>query len=364
MSKSPRIRDVARLAGVSTATVSYVINESRNVSADVHRRVLAAIAELQYSPSAIARSLKTRSTRTIGVVVSDISNPYFTAVVRGVEDVASANDYTIIICNTDEDREKEQRYLKVLLAKRVDGLIIAPSGHSSSLLPMMQVAGIPIVLMDRSVDGMNLPIIRVDNRGGAYQAVTHLIDDGHVRIGAISGLAQVSTTEERYVGYVRALSERGLAVRQDWVKAGYSKREGGQRAMQELLVLADRPTAVFTTNNLMTLGALTALLEAGLSCPDDMAIVGFDDHEWASIVAPRLTVVRQPTNEVGQKAAELLISLVRSEPDGLLERVLPTELVVRDSCARHDRGRPPAAGRREAERYIAALPRRNAYGSD
>ena len=255
MSTSPRIADVARLAGVSTATVSHVVTGSRGVRPDTRRKVLAAIAELQYHPSAIARSLKTKTTGTLGIVVSDISNPYFTAVVRGIEDVANANDYNVIICNTDEDSEKEQRYLRVLLAKRIDGLIIAPTGYGSARLQELQAMGIPIVLIDRCIDGMSLPIIRVDNTTGAYRAVSHLIDDGHTSIGIITGLAHVSTTGERFRGYELALRDHGLALQPAWVKAGHSKSEGGAQATRELLSLSARPTAIFTTNNKMTLGA-------------------------------------------------------------------------------------------------------------
>ncbi len=358
MPQSARISDVARRAGVSTATVSHVINGTRYVSEETRARVLAAIAELEYLPSAVARSLKTKSTGTLGVAVSDISNPYFTAIVRGIEDVASANDYNVIICNTDEDKDKEQRYLRVLLAKRIDGLIIAPTGFRSPLLETMQAAGIPIVLVDRSVEGMNLPIIKVDNETGAYEAVSHLIEDGHSRIGIITGLAQVSTTQERYLGYERALREHGLAVRSDWVKAGYSKREGGWRAAWDLLQLQDRPTAIFSTNNVMTLGALMALREMGLSCPHNVAVVGFDDHDWAPIFAPPLTVISQPTYEVGTTAAELLIQIMRGTQSASLCRVLPTELIIRASCADHGRELLGQIDVRAQNEATAAPPRR------
>jgi len=335
MPQSARISDVARRAGVSTATVSHVINGTRHVSEETRARVLAAIAELEYLPSAVARSLKTKSTGTLGVTVSDISNPYFTAIVRGIEDVASANDYNVIICNTDEDKDKEQRYLRVLLAKRIDGLIIAPTGFPSPLLETMQAAGIPIVLVDRSVEGMNLPIIKVDNEAGAYQAVSHLIQDGHQRIGIITGLPQVSTSHERYAGYERALQEHDLPTDPRLVRIGYSKPEGGFRAALDLLGADQRPTALFTTNNLMTMGALMALRHLGLSCPGDVAIIGFDDHDWAPIFVPPLTVVSQPTYEVGTTAAELLIGIVRGMRRETLDHVLPTKLIVRGSCADH-----------------------------
>ena len=327
------LRDVARRAGVSTSTVSHVLNGTRPVSEELRRRVLDAMHELGYEPNAVARSLKVNRSNTIGLIISDISNPFFTAVVRGVEDVAQARGYTVILCNSDEDVAKETTYLKVLRSKRVDGLILAPAGRPHEYLRNLVKADFPLVFLDRDIEGLGVAAVLLDNEGAARQAVRHLVDLGHRRIGMITGRPSISTTTERLAGYLAALREAGLPVDERLIVSGGSSIEGGRAAANALLDLDPRPTAIFSANNLMTIGALVAIDARGLSIPEDIALVGFDDFPWSGVLRPRLTTVAQPTYELGRMAAEVLLRRLagsRSEPP---ERVvLPGKLTVRESC--------------------------------
>jgi DNA-binding LacI/PurR family transcriptional regulator len=291
------------------------------------------IEELGYHPSSLARSLKTRRTTTIAALVSDISNPFFTAVVRGIEDGLHERDHQMILCNTDEDGEKEDRYLRAMLAKRVDGLLIAPVGHKDSFLRVIS-QHTPTLCIDRAAPDLELPVVGVDNQGAARDAVAHLIQHGHSRIGAVGGLRRVSTSRARLEGYEAALREAGIQVDRGLIREGGSKVEGGAAATRELLALSDPPTAIFASNNLMTLGVLKALDADGMRCPADVALVGFDDHDWAEQFTPPLTVVRQPTYELGSLAAGALMQLVAG---GSIDPIAPlrAELVVRGSCGAH-----------------------------
>lgn len=310
------------------------MNGTRFVSPSTVTRVRAAIDELGYVPSGPARSLRTRSTTTIAVAISDISNPFFTTIVRGIEDGLNDQHYQLILCNTDEDPAKEDRYLRSLLGKRVDGLIIAPVGHASALLQKVWTH-VPTLLIDRRSPNVNAPLITVDNERAARLAVDHLIGHGHRRIAAIVGLPQVSTSADRLAGYHRALRDAGLPVDPNLVRTGNSKIDGGFAAANELLRLEPSPTAIFASNNLMTLGVIKALTSARLRCPEDVALVGFDDHDWASEFTPPLTVVRQPTYDFGRAAAATILRLVRGQAAEDLPP-MTAELVVRGSCGRHD----------------------------
>ena len=326
------IRDVAKRAGVSTATVSHILNGTRGVADETRAKVLSAVHDLGYRPSAIARSLRTKSTGTLGIIVSDISNPFSTAVVRGIEDVARENSHNVILCNTDESEARADHYLKVLLSKRVDGLILAPTGRLTSSLEMFSATGTPLILIDRLADGIALPYVGVDNVAGARGAVEHLIADGHRRIGVISGLPNVSTSSDRMKGYCLAFQSNGLDVISDYIHTGYSSVQGSLRVACDLIRMPKPPTAIFTTNNLMTLGALIAFQNLGVHCPNDIAILGFDDHDWAEIFSPPVSVVRQPMYEIGSTAARLLFRAIQGESLPPEKHLLQTELIIRGSC--------------------------------
>ncbi len=349
------IKDVADRAGVSTATVSHVINGTRFVREETRSKVEAAIEALNYQPNAIARGLATSSTQTIGLVISDIANPFFTAVARGVEDVLNQHGYHTIFCNTDEAPDREDEYLRLLSARQIDGLIIAPTGTASGRLTRMAEANIPIVLLDRSTPNLDAPLVCVDNVGGAYTATKYLLELGHRRIGLLMGMENISTQRDRFLGYVQGLQEAGLAVddslvihadprfhknivRSDRASTpdfftNNQMTPAAFYALQNILSLPHRPTAIFVANNQMTLGTLHALKQHNLCCPQDISVISFDDHDWAPLFSPPLTVVRQPTYELGQMAANLLLKLIVKKEAPRLSP-LPVGLIIRQSCRR------------------------------
>jgi LacI family transcriptional regulator len=325
-------RDVARLAHVSTSTVSHVINGTRPVSPQLRDRVLAAMQDLGYEPNAVARSLKIKRSHTLGLIISDIANPFFTAVVRGVEDVAQAKGYMLIVGNSDEDPTKEEAYLRLLAARRVDGLILAPAGEPHPYLDRLVRDAFPLVFLDREVPQLPVPAVLLDSIVAAEEAVRHLIGLGHRRIGMIAGRSRISSTSDRIAGYRHALAAAGIPYDQDLVVSGGSRAEGGAAAAEALLELRPRPTALFTANNLMTIGAIGAVQARGLRIPEDIAVVGFDDFSWADVFRPRLTTVAQPTYELGRVAAELLVRRIDEGDTPPARVVLPGRLIVRESC--------------------------------
>ncbi len=329
-------RDVARQARVSISTVSHVLNGTRWVSPDLRERVLAATRDLGFEPNAIARSLKIKRSQTLGLVISDISNPFFASVVRGVEDVAQARGYTLIFGNSDEDPAKEAEYLRILSSRRVDGLILAPAGDAHDYLVRLVKAEFPLIFLDREVPDLQVPAVLLQNEEAAREAVRHLIDLGHRRIGMITGRPRISTTTDRLAGYRHALDDAGIPFEEQLVASGGSRSEGARVVTGAMLDRVPRPTAFFVGNNLMTIGAVAAIEERGLSIPDDVALIGFDDFTWASLFRPTLTTVAQPTYELGQTAAELLIRRIEGDGTALPDRVLlPGSLVIRESSGPH-----------------------------
>ncbi len=340
----PTIRDVAKRAGVSTATVSHVLNQSRPVTPQTRQQVLAAIAQLNYRPSAIARSLTTSVTRAVGVLVADITNPFFAAVVRGIEDRLSARDYNLIVCNTDEAPSKEERYLELLLTRRVDGLIVAPTGAPQSLFDEFRDQQIPLVFIDRYPPENRGPVISADNFGAGYAAAEHLINLGHRQIAILARNPALSTVMGRVGGYRRALADHGLKQDDRLVCLVESSVESAFRATHALLTGVDSPTAIIATNLAMMLGLLRALHELGLRCPDDLSIICFDDHPWAPFFTPPLTVIAQPVAAMCDAAVSTLMDAVdlhrqhKGAPDravpSLPDVVVRAELIQRASCRR------------------------------
>lgn len=328
------IKDVARLAGVSPSTVSRVIRNSGYVSPRAREAVLAAIQQLGYHPNAVARSMTQQRTHTIGVVISDIANPFFPSVVRGLDDVAHSNGYQLIVCNSDEDPTKEREAVQVLLSRQVDGLVVASTGGAIQELRQAMEGGVPVVLLDRLVRLPGADAVGIDNAEAATMAVRHLLELGHRRIGIILGPPHVHTSKSRLAGYLKALKEYGIEPDPELMRHGDFKESGGYTETKALLQLKQPPSALFTTNNLTTTGALLALREAGIAIPQQMALVGFDDIPWARVVRPALTVVEQPTYLLGTTAAQLLFARLRHRETSPLGRVvqLQANLVVRESC--------------------------------
>ena len=329
------IYKVAQKAGVSVATVSRALNDSGYVSREAKDRVLEAARELDYHMNVNARSLTCGKTYTIALVLPDIGNPFFPAVARGAEDYASDNGYCVILCNTDGNLRKESDYLKMLRSRKVDGVIFAVSVASRSSLNALADDGIAVVLVDRDL-GDSYDIVKTDNIAGAMLATNHLIGLGHTRIAFISGPMPLATSRERLRGYCDALASKGIPFDDGLVTEGDFRMESGHRAMQALLANSRSGdgvefTAVFAANDMMAAGAMTALEEEGLRVPADVAVIGYDDINIASVMRPRLSTIAQPKYEMGWIAAETVTRRM-SEPDGpRLEEVLQPVLVVRDS---------------------------------
>lgn len=336
--KKPTQADVARLANVSQATVSYVLNESSAVSVpeETRRRVLGAIEELGYVPDGAARSLRTRKTYTIACVIPDITNPFYPAFERGIQGVAEARGYDLIVYNTDGVAEKERKCLRSLQRGRIDGCVGVffhlKVGDLAELLER-DVAVVRLEAEKKGLGGLSLPLdsLYVDNVAAARAAVGHLIGRGHTRIGVLS--AEQGPGRVRVLGYRRALEDGGITPNEDLVRDGDFSEGGGHGAMQELLALSPRPTAVFAANDVMAMGALTALREAGLNVPDDVALVGFDDTPSTRLVTPPLTTVTQFQERLGRRAAEMIFErLDGTAPEGGRYEEMPHELVLRGSA--------------------------------
>lgn len=329
------MKDVAKRAGVSVATVSHVMNATRKVAPETEKRVKKIMEQLDYHPNAVARSLKTQRTHTIGLIVSDISNPFFSTLVRGAEDFAMENGYSLIVCNTDETLSKEKLYIDVLLQKKIDGMVIAPTGKSNQNLQLLLDRNVPVVFVDRTLDGIECDAVLSKNLEGAYQATKHLIEHGHRRIGIIIGLEQVSTSRERLKGYKRALNESDIGFDDRLVVQANSRVQGGKEVVSELLASNHRPSAIFVTNNLMTIGAMQGLKENGLQCPRDLSLIGFDDFEWAETLTPSLTTVAQQPYKIGFEAVKLLLNNIRRErrQGSYREIRIDVKLQVRSSVA-------------------------------
>ena len=328
----PTIRDVAKRARVAPTTVSRVVNNSGYVSDATRDRVETAIQELGYVPNRLARSLRLKRTHTLALVVTDITNPFWTTVVRGVEDAAQAAGFNVILCNTDESEAKQEQYLDVLLQKRVDGILLVPACASAELVDWIRNQTIPVVVLDRRVDGAQVDTVRGDSQDGAYRLVRHLISLGHQHIAVLSGPKDVSTATDRVAGYRRALTEAGLQVRAEWVEYGAFCQASGYEMAGQVLATSPRPSAVFAVNNSIAVGALRALRDAGLRVPEDVSVVSFDDLTPDLLIEPFLTVADQPAHEMGRRAAELLLArLSGSAPDGYQEVVLPVKVSIRGS---------------------------------
>jgi len=328
------IRDVARLSGVSPMTVSRVINDSERVSPGTRRRVEQAIAELGYVPSRLARGLSRQRTGTLSVIVPDVANPFFTAVVRAAEEVARRADYHVILCDTRADLTVERDVIEELIAHRVEGVVIAPvSDRSATHLRRLAEFGVPFVLVDRSIPGVDSDVVLGDSSGGARRLIEHLISLGHRRIGFIVESGDVSTARDRRTGYEAALSAAGIALDPALVVNASADPSGGLAGMNRLLGLEERPTAVFTVNNLAAVGAIEAVRAAGLEVPDDVALVCFDDIEYASRLYPFLTAMEQPAQTFGTLGTQLLLERIEGRgPQRRHEVVRPGEYIIRKSC--------------------------------
>jgi LacI family transcriptional regulator len=330
----PTIYDVAQLAAVSPATVSRVVNERGNVDPRMTQRVREAIVALGYRPNSVARTLRRQVAAVWALIIADIENPHFTSLIRGVEDAARAVDHSVVLCNSDEDLDKESRYVEVAIAEQAAGVIISPaSDRHSSIIPLME-SGIPVITIDRRLRKSPVSAVLADNARGATRATSHLLESGYTRVACITGPMRTSTATQRLAGYRRALKEAGVSYDPLLVRVSDYKEAGGYQATRTLLDAATPPDALFVTNSLMTMGALRCIADAGVQIPQEMGVVGFDDHLWAQLLRPSLSTVAQPTYELGRTAADMLIEQARSPHTPPRTVTLPTELIVRESSTR------------------------------
>lgn len=330
----PTIRDVAKRAGVATMTVSRVINNSDYVSETTRAKVEAAITELGYVPNMLGPSLRFDQTNTLAVILTDITNPFWTTVARGVEDAAHQASYSVILCNTDESLEKQEQYLHMLLKRRIDGILFVPAENSPAAVQLIRQQKIGFVVLDRHLPGEDIDIVRGDSLGGAYNLTRHLIDLGHQNIAVISGPKDISTSFDRVAGFQKAMEEADIRVREENIYWGSFNWKDSYRMAMKALSLSPPPTALMACNYFIAIGALKALSEVGLRIPEDISMVSFDDVPDIINPYPFLTVAIQEAYEMGFQATELLIARLRDEgPEEGQRIILPTKLLIRHSTA-------------------------------
>lgn len=329
------ITDVAKRAGVAPVTVSRVLNAAPNVNSATRARVEQAIAELGYVPNVAARSLRSKRTLTLAFIVPDITNAFWTTVARGVEDAAQSHGYSVLLCNTDEDLDKQQRYLSIMVSQRVDGVIIAPCSPDAGKLATLRRHHIAAVVIDRRIEGWDVDTVYSDSVSGAYALTRHLIGLGHTRIAMLSGPAGAATAEDRIAGYRLALTEAGIAVEPRLIRRGGFSWHAGSALISQILDEGLAPTAIFAANNAIALGVINALGERKLRIPGDIALVCFDDYPYIASFFPFLTVIAQSAYDMGATAARMLLERIES-PTSLPARcvVLPVQLIIRHSCGR------------------------------
>jgi LacI family transcriptional regulator len=327
------ISDVAARAGVSTATVSRALNGKSTVDPTLAARVRAAAIELGYHPNALARNLRRQETAVLALIISDVENPFFTAIARGVEDIARTAGYSVVLCNADENEEKESRYLDVALQERVAGVVVSPTGKATNVAAL-RARGTPVVAVDRPLAGAGGDQVLVDTRRAAREATEHLLANGYRRVGCVTGPEGIQTADDRRDGYLDALRAAPGDIVTGLIRRAEFRSAGAQEATLELLDEAEPPDALLVANNTMAIGALQALASRGLRPGRDVGIVAFDDAPWTTLIDPPLTVVAQPAYEIGEVAAQLLLARIGGGSRKPAATVLEARLVERASSRR------------------------------
>lgn len=308
------IKDVARIAAVSTTTVSHVINKTRFVAEATQKRVWEAVEELNYAPSAVARSLKCNTTRTIGMLVTQSFNPFFAEVMHGVENYCYKQGYTLFMCNTEGDLDKQKQYLRMLSEKRVDGLLVMCSDLNEQLLALLEKnTELPMVIMDWGPDSPRTDKIIDNSEKGGYLATKHLIENGHEKIACITGQLDKLTCKERVRGFERAFAEFNLTSNPEWILEGDFECASASKAVDKILAMNDRPTALFCFNDIMALAAISKIQQAGLKVPEDISVIGYDNIELSAYFSPPLTTIHQPKRRVGKTAVEILLERIKDK---------------------------------------------------
>lgn len=342
------IRDVARAVGASVSTISATLNGTDYVSAGMRARINKAIERLQFRPNDLARSLRLQRTHTLAIVVPDISNSFYAEIIHGIKDYGAAFNYTLLIGDSRERWAEESNYLDLFQRRRVDGVIRVPATDDAGGLAHRLLGDIPVIYADRfpQANDEQIGCVGVDNVKAANDAVRYLISLGHERIAIIAGPQTARSSADRIEGYRRALAAQHLPLRRDRIRSGVLDPVAATREAIELLARPDRPTALFCGSNITTLGALDAVQQLGLRCPEEISLLGFDDFSWSTLLRPRLTMVRQPAREIGMTAARVLIDHIEERTRQVVgEHLLPTQLMIRNSCAPPPHS-APAGGRR------------------
>ena len=328
------IKDVAKMAGVSTTTVSHVINKTRFVAKETEEAVMQAIKSLKYSPSAVARSLKVNTTKSIGMIVTTSESPYFAEIIHAVEDHCYRQGYSLFLCNTQNDPEKIKNHVEMLAKKRVDGLLVMCSEYTQHSLDVLSgFSSVPMVVMDWGPN-VDTDIIEDNSFTGGYLATKHLIDCGHKEIGLIAGELDKTTARTRYEGFVKAMNETNLPIHENWIMEGFFEPEDGYECMNKILSQDSLPTAVFCCNDVMALGAISAITEKGLRVPDDISIIGYDNIHSSRFYAPPLTTIHQSKSRLGAQAVNLLFERIANKDNDNHEKhriAIHPELVIRKS---------------------------------
>jgi len=323
------IRDVAARAGVSIGTASRVLSGHPATSPEARTRVTEAATAIGYRPNAQARSLRLTRTHTIGLLVSDVRNPFFADVAHAAEQAALDADYVTLLGNANEDVGQQERYLETFQTQRVDGVLLTPQGRGSGTLEALIASGMPVVFADRTVDGIDVPSVTTDSRSGLDQAIAHLAAAGHTRIAFIGGPQSISTGRDRHAAFVDALPRHGLTVHPELVTFGDFREASGFEATERLLASPERPTAILAADNLMAVGALTAIRRHHLTFGTDVELVAFDDLEWFAHVNPPLSAIAHDPGAIGSCAVELLLQVINGEtPQSIL---LPTRFIDRSA---------------------------------
>ncbi|MGF1687035.1 substrate-binding domain-containing protein [Photobacterium japonica] len=326
------IKDVARMAGVSTTTVSHVINKTRFVAEATQKKVLAAVDELNYAPSAVARSLKCNTTRTIGMLVTKSTNPFFAEVVHGVEEYLYGEGYTLILCNTEGNLVKQRDYLRMLAEKRVDGLLVMCSDLDEQLLTLLErQKDLPMVVMDWGPESPHTDNIQDNAELGGYVATKFFIEHGHKAIGCLTGQSEKVACRERLKGFRKAMNEAGLTVNEDWLLEGDFECESAVEAAKAFIAMESRPTAIFCFNDIMAMGLISTFQQAGIRVPEDVSIIGYDNIDLAPYFSPPLTTIHQPKRRLGKSAVEILMQRVKDKTHATQVFEMIPELVIRKS---------------------------------
>ncbi|KRE49933.1 LacI family DNA-binding transcriptional regulator [Paenibacillus sp. Soil724D2] len=331
---APKIKDVAKKAGVSVTTVSRVLNGEKYVKDDLKAKVKRVIDELGYAPSHIARSLVRKKTNLIGVIVPDLTSSFYSTILSSIEETASLNDYNLLVCNIIEDTDKELKYLNVFKEMRVDGIIIMHEKLSDDIRSFINKLDIPVIFSSvRPLDHKFVSVI-IDDYEAAYDATRYLIELGHERIAFIGGdMRDITSGQNRYVGYRNALKDNRVKIVNDYIRFGDYKTQSGYNLMKELLACEPRPTALFAVSDDMAVGAMNCIHDHQLKVPDDISIIGFDGSQLTELVRPRLSSMEQPIQDMGKITVDTLIELI-SDPtfSPREDLILGHKLVVRDSC--------------------------------